>query len=436
MDTLPPVPAPPAGGPPKRFRRRLLVVMLAVGLLPVLIWGIVTEAVTARLLSVSLRPMETLLEDLDGALAQRAEDAPLAAAVRRARLDLAQVELARRSLARLTPRALTLILIVSALALALTAVLLGRSLSRPVEQLADGMARYARGELGYRLAPARARAPDELQYLIEAFNRMGDELAAQRARLEVSEALGAWQGVARSLAHELKNPLTAMRMAVGRLLRTGVEGLSLEDLARRGDALGLMESQIDALLRMAESFSAFARLPAPVLQPTQLRPLVAEMCDLYQPAAPGGIELAEGPEVSVSADAQQLRQALGNLLKNAVEASGPADGPVKVTLSLSSGQAQIEVSDNGPGIAKPLSGSDLARSFGTTKPQGSGLGLPIVAKIVHDHGGTVRIDPLPGRGTRATIALPVLTATATESEKPTPAPEEPADLPRTEDEIP
>jgi two-component system nitrogen regulation sensor histidine kinase NtrY len=396
-----------SAAPPKRFRRRLLVVMLAVGLLPLLAWGLVAERVTQRVFSVSLQPLQVLLGDLDDALGRRADDAQLAVAVRQARLDLAQADLARRSLARLAPRVLALVLVVSGVVLALAGFLLGRSLSRPVEQLAEGMAHYARGDLTHRVANTRHRAPDELQYLIEAFNRLGDELVEQRARLQVSEALAAWQGVARSLAHEIKNPLTGLRMAVARLLRTTSEGSSAEEISRRRDALRLIESEINALLRMAESFSAFARLPALARCPSDVRALVAEVCDLYRPTATTGIEMAEGPSIVAAVDPEQLRQAVGNLIKNAVEASGPEDGPVCVAVHVRGHEVRIEICDDGPGIPAALAGIELARSFRSTKPGGSGLGLPTVAKIVHEHGGSVRLDPLAPHGVRATIVLPL-----------------------------
>ena len=106
----------------------------------------------------------------------------------------------------------------AALALTAAALLLGRALTRPVERLARGMGAFARGDLTHALsAPATPR--DELDYLLLQFNRMGEELRLQRARLTEAVQVAAWQDVARALAHELKNPLTAMRLSLSRLAR-------------------------------------------------------------------------------------------------------------------------------------------------------------------------------------------------------------------------
>jgi nitrogen fixation/metabolism regulation signal transduction histidine kinase len=282
-----------------------------------------------------------------------------------------------------------------------------------VELLADGMARYARGDLAHRLPVSGGRA-DELQLLVRQFNRMGDELAAQRARLEVSEAIAAWQGVARSLAHELRNPLTAMRMAVARLARsdsvasaplapTTTDAASAE--ARRCESLALVERQIDTLLRLAQSFSAFAKLPAPELRTIEIRTVVEDVCALYRHTSAVPVECSV-PEATLRADAGLLSRALGNLVKNAVEASAPGGEPVRVTAHQELGSLLLEVSDRGCGIGKILEGAALARSLGTTKSDGSGLGLPMAHRIVHEHGGSLRLEPRDGGGTRALVLLP------------------------------
>jgi len=372
--------------------------MITVGLLPVLAWAALANAATRRFLSVSFHPVEALLEEVDQALTHHPEEATLARNLRQSRLHLAQAELARRSLARLAPRALILVVLVSGGVLGLSAFLLGRSIARPVERLALGMTRCAAGDLSHRLPETPGAAPDELEYLVRIFNHMAAELERQRARLEVTEALAAWQGAARELAHELKNPLTAMRLAVGRLVRTE------KTEPRQHEALGLMESQIDALLRMADSFSAFARLPVPTLAAIDLAALAHEVCDLYRHQAPAGLDCEAEQPVRVSADAALLRQALGNLVKNAIEAGG--DGPVRVTVGTDGPTARIDVLDAGPGISVPLTGAQLTRPVRSTKARGSGLGLPIAQKIVHEHGGSLSLSPRPGRGTRATIHLP------------------------------
>ena len=392
---------------PRRFRRRLLVVMLGLGLLPVLAWGLASHLLTKQVLSLSPARLETLLAQVDERLAQSRADEGLRSEVALTRVNLVQAELARRSLAHLLPRALLLTVAVSAVMLVLAAALIRRQLARPLELLVTGMGRYARGDLEHRIADPGARPPDEMQFLVRQFNRMGNELAAQRARLEVTEALAAWQGVARSLAHELKNPLTAMRMAVARIARSGSTPDTPDSGSRQAESLALIERQIEALLRLAQSFSAFAKLPAPQPRRIELAPLAADVCALYRNASAVAIECAVPAGIFLDADPELLGRALGNLVKNGVEASSPNAAAVRVSGSVEGERLRLEVDDSGSGIGSVLDGAALARSLGTTKAEGSGLGLPIAHKIIHEHGGALRLEPRPDGGTRATVVLPL-----------------------------
>jgi two-component system, NtrC family, nitrogen regulation sensor histidine kinase NtrY len=374
------------------FRRRLLAVMLAAGLLPLAGGGLVAGIGLSRMLSLSLARLDPLLET-----AQRtSRDPALERDLSQARLDLLQAELARRSLARLAPWALLGAVALSAVVLAAAAVALGRALSGPVERLAQGMMRVATGDLSHRV-PDEGRA-DELGLLVREFNRMTSELEAQRARLQLTEELAAWQSVARGLAHELKNPLTAMRLAIARVARLGSQPAV--------ESAQLLTEQIDVLLRMTESFSQFAKLPAPRKVPIDLADLLRETSSLYSGGAPVPVECSADP-LRLDGDPDQLRRAFGNLIKNAIEASRPGDGPVEVTARADGEKARILVRDRGAGIPARLDGAQLLRSLGTTKPQGSGLGLPIAQKIVHEHGGTLLLEPREGRGAQAVVELPL-----------------------------
>ena len=374
------------------FRRRLLAVMLAAGLLPLAGGALVAGYGLSRMLSLSLERLDPLLERAQSA----SNDPALARELGQARVDLLQAELARRTIARLAPWALLVAVGLSAALLAAGAVALGRALSRPVERLAKGMLQVAGGDLSVRVPEESGE--DELQLLVRQFNRMTADLEAQRARLQLTEELAAWQAVARGLAHELKNPLTAMRMAIARVAR-------LESPAA-AESAQLLGEQIDVLLRMTESFSQFAKLPAPRKMPVDLAELLKETSTLYSGNAPVPVECASDP-LKLEGDPDQLRRAFGNLIKNALEASRPGDGPVEIEARVRDGRARIQVRDRGSGIQKRLDGAQLVRSLGTTKPQGSGLGLPIAQKIVHEHGGTLVLEPREGRGSQAVVELPL-----------------------------
>lgn len=396
--------APP---PPRRFRRRLLAVMLGCAVVPVLAVGLAVERGAEQALSLTLEPLDALFERAQPLA--HAQDAALEQELRAARLNLVQAELARRALARRLPALLLGALLLSALLVAAAAALLGRALSSPVERLAEGMARVGAGELA-RPLPESGTTPeraDELELLVRQFNRMSAELLAQRERLKVSEGLAAWQSVARGLAHELKNPLTAMKLALARLGRLAEQAPAAEGAAGRlREATGLLADEIDVLLRMTEGFSQFAKLPAPEPRPLDLGLLVREACALWRPGAP--VELVcEAPALETVGDPDQLRRLVGNLVKNAVEASTPGGGAIEVALAAEGARATLWVRDRGAGIPRPLEGAETLRALGSTKPHGSGLGLPIAHKIAHDHGGRLVLAPRAGGGTEARVELPL-----------------------------
>ena len=372
------------------FRRRLLAVMLAAGLLPLAFGGLAAGYGLSKILSLSFGRLEPLLERAQ----VKANDPALSRELSQARVDLLQADLARRSLARLAPWALLAAVGLSAALLIAAAVMLGRALSRPVEQLAQGMSQVAAGDLSVRVP----EGTDELGTLARQFNQMTADLASQRKRLQLTEELAAWQTVARGLAHELTNPLTAMRMAVARVAR-------LPD-APAVESAQLLGEQIDVMLRMTTSFSQFARLPAPRKVRVDLAELLRETSALYAAAAPVPVECSTDA-LFLQGDPDQLRRLFGNLIKNALEASKPGDGPVEIEARKHQSLARVLVRDCGTGIPAKLDGAQLLRSLGTTKPQGSGLGLPIAQKIVHEHGGTLRLEPREGRGAQAVVELPL-----------------------------
>ncbi|GAB4510220.1 MAG: hypothetical protein Tsb0020_27230 [Haliangiales bacterium] len=405
---------------PRRFRTRLLVVLIGAGALAVVASGVVGAVVIDKFLAISLAPVTEVLDRVDRDLSG---DAALADDVREAQVYLLQTELARRSLANIAPLAFAVTLAVVLLALVVIAARLSRRLSIPIEQLADGMVHYENGDLSYRVpepasAPLSASDPgqrppasadDELAFLLRRFNQMGQQLESQRARLQLSEELAAWQDVARALAHELKNPLTAMKMAVARTTRalTRID-IAAADADALRDSMQLLDQEMDVLIRMTKSFSAFAKLPRPNLRTIDLAAVLAEIVALYQEGAPVAIETEFDPSVAIPTrgDPDQLHAALGNLVKNAIEASRADSGPVRIAVTRAGDALQVVIRDDGRGIAEPISGGALTRSLGSTKPEGSGLGLPIAHKIIHEHGGSLALEPGPQGGCRALVTLP------------------------------
>jgi two-component system nitrogen regulation sensor histidine kinase NtrY len=144
-----------------------------------------------------------------------------------------------------------------------------------------------------------------------------------------------------------------------------------------------------------------------VRRPLDLGALLEEVAGLYREQAPAGLAVHLGARPTVAGDADQLRRAFGNLVKNALEATRD-DGPVEIILENPSPAAiRVVVRDAGVGIAAPIEGGALVAGLASSKAAGrSGLGLPITQKIVHDHGGRLRLQPRAPRGTEAIVELP------------------------------
>lgn len=216
----------------------------------------------------------------------------------------------------------------------------------------------------------------------------------------------AWSEVARRIAHQIKNPLTPIRLAAERIARHAEKGgESLGAVVPQGCAA--IVEQVQAMQEMVDAFALYARLPPVALRPTNLGQLVSQLVALYDGLRPNlrfRLDNQLGDE-SVLLDPEQLRQALVNLLDNAAEAS-PAGGEVVVSLARSGQEITIVVADRGTGLV----GDDpelLFQPFYSTKGRGSGIGLAVVQRIVTDHGGTVRLLPREGGGVEAVVTLPI-----------------------------
>ena len=224
-----------------------------------------------------------------------------------------------------------------------------------------------------------------------------DLLRAQKA--------AAWQEVAQRIAHEIKNPLTPIRLAAERMLKKHRQGEP--GLARAiEDGVEIIVREVATLQGMVDEFSRFARMPRPQAARTDVQRLVAETLHLYQNLKPG-VEVEarlDGDLTGVTLDAEQIKRALINLLDNAVEAT---DAPGRVTVSAQrrDGHFAIKVADTGRGIP-PEAKEKLFLPYFSTKGRGTGLGLAIVHRIVADHHGSIRVEDNHPRGTVFTLELP------------------------------
>jgi two-component system nitrogen regulation sensor histidine kinase NtrY len=295
---------------------------------------------------------------------------------------------------------------------AVIAVLLGVLASRLVTTRIDALVATARkvaaGDGGAR---ANLRGTDEMAELAAAINQMLDGLERQRGEIEYLQRIGAWQDVARKLAHEIKNPLTPIQLAVQQCVSAyaGDDARFKKLLADTGE---IVEEEIAGLRRLVDTFRTLGQLPrveahplplAEVIQELKLDPALAERLRI---AEPGG----DAAAVTISADKLLLKRVLSNLVENGVHAGQEAGKPgdVAVTWAAAARDVTITVDDQGKGVAA----DDRERIFEpyvTTKATGTGLGLAIAKKIALEHGGTLEVAAAraPTGGARFVLTLPL-----------------------------
>jgi len=278
--------------------------------------------------------------------------------------------------------------------------------TRPVKKLAAGAREVARGNWDARV---EVESRDEIGELAGAFNQMMREISEQRERLVQAERVAAWRELARRLAHELKNPLFPLQITVENLDRAKREHPDqFEEVFRESTTTLLAE--LANLKTIIGRFSDFAKMPTPQFETVDLNELVRAVLRLLdaQITASGAIhtETDLDPHLpSIQADPEQIKRALQNLALNAMDAM-PGGGTLRIQTRQYNSTVILEVSDTGQGLTKEEC-DRLFTPYYTTKQHGTGLGLAIVQSVVSDHGGTISVQSLPGRGATFRIELPI-----------------------------
>jgi signal transduction histidine kinase len=318
------------------------------------------------------------------------------------------------ALARIDQTVLLAALASTAVALVL-AVLLARSLGRPIAELASEARKVASGEA----QPLRVRGPGEIAELARAFGKMLEDLETMRRRLAATSRVAAWREVARRIAHEVKNPLAPIRAAVETLRRLRARD-DPEFFAYFDEATRTVLDEVHRLSTMVTEFTRFARLPAPHPQEVDVVDLARQIVQLYEPATKARLHLVVGPTLPlVRADRDQIVQVLTNLVQNALDAVADRAQSGDVCVSIDSQGASsvaVTVSDNGPGVAPEIA-SRLFEPYATTKQRGTGLGLAIAQRIAIEHNGELsQIQPTTGRGAAFRLVLSVAGPMAVEDD--------------------
>jgi two-component system nitrogen regulation sensor histidine kinase NtrY len=281
-------------------------------------------------------------------------------------------------------RTIFLAAIASTGAALLLAVLLARSLGRPIEDFAREVRKVATDQA----RPLEVSGSGELAELARAFDHMIDDLAITRRRLAAASRIAAWREVARRVAHEVKNPLAPIRAAVETLRRLRARKDPAFD-EYFDEATRTVLDEVHRISVIVTEFTRFARLPAPRPTDVDVDDLVRSVVQLQRAAAGERVRIVQqGPRVlpRIRADRDQVVQVLTNLVQNAIDAVKDRGGEITIATAAEAGRVTITVSDDGPGIPAEMA-AHLFEPYATTKAHGTGLGLAIAQRIAIEHNG-------------------------------------------------
>src|SRR6056297_256684 len=285
--------------------------------------------------------------------------------------------------------------------------LLSDEIIRPIVHMEDAIQRVISGDYSFRIL---TRSEDELALLVGSFNSMVSELEQSRTKLMQTEKVTAWQEIAQRMAHEIKNPLTPIKLSAQRIQRAYTQespklGRVIES------SVESISQEIEHLNQLLGEFRDFAKLPTPFFQETDIRNLITKVLSTYQPSYPH-VEVHTDylEQITVSLDPHQMTRVFSNLLKNSFESIDDEKGNISISTDLvrkgHTHYCRIKIEDSGRGIPRDLE-QKVFHPYFTTKESGTGLGLPIVERIVSDHQGRIWFETEENIGTTFYIDLPL-----------------------------
>jgi nitrogen fixation/metabolism regulation signal transduction histidine kinase len=285
-------------------------------------------------------------------------------------------------------------------------LMISRPFTRRLEELLRAMRLAASGET--KNVQLNFKTGDDFETISGTFNRLVEDIAVQQKKLIEAERIRTWQDIARKMAHEIKNPLSPIRVSAETLMkafRKKPEGFEkiLEE------STSVISEEVQRIRKIVDEFVEFARLPAPRKTLSDLNKVIEQASSLYHGIENVKIELRPGEVRRFFFDPDQITRVVHNLLKNAVEAFSGAGEIVIETAERASFEepvAVVTVADNGLGMTDEVK-SRLFTPYLTTKKDGSGLGLNICRRIVMEHDGSIELDSKPGTGTKITFTLPL-----------------------------
>lgn len=285
------------------------------------------------------------------------------------------------------------------------AVVISRRLTGPLSMLGTGLSSV---RLGSKTEHLSYEGEDEIGELVRQYNRMVDELEESAKKLANSEREYAWREMAKQIAHEIKNPLTPMKLNVQQLLKSWSDNVHGFDEKLKQFARNQIE-YIDNLSSIASAFSSFAKMPAANPVDVNLVDQIKITLDIFRDTGNITFNVKWPPEkkVVVYADREQLNGIFSNLIKNGIQAIPPGrDGSIELSVEVVRNKALVKIKDNGTGIPGELQNKMFTPNF-TTKSSGTGLGLSIVRKYVETAGGRVWFESSANQGTTFYVELPL-----------------------------
>ncbi len=273
------------------------------------------------------------------------------------------------------------------------AITFARRLTKPIINLINASDDISRGALDTKVP--NIDADDEFKKLNENFNNMITRLKKQQEKLLVTERYEAWESVARKLAHEIKNPLTPIQLSIDRL-RDKYSSMIGSDKDKFNEYLQTINRQIKDIEKLVNEFSNFARMPSPVFKKIRIKDIIYRAVDFLKPSIKSEIVINDiNEKYFIKGDEDQLNRVFINILKNADESifeiinkKPNYKGKIDIEISTNNDYIIILTSDNGNGIENT---KKIMTPYFTTKRNGTGLGLPIVNKIINEHSGELII---------------------------------------------
>ena len=290
------------------------------------------------------------------------------------------------------------------------AITFASRLTRPIINLIAASDSISKGALDVKVP--ELDTDEELKLLNKNFNQMIETLKEQQDKLLITERYKAWESVARKLAHEIKNPLTPIQLSIDSL-REKYKNKLTKDGKDFEKYLQTINRQIKDIEKLVNEFSNFARMPRPILKKINLIQLIGKSLDFIKLTSENSINFAKNiNDKFINGDEDQLNRVFINLIKNSEESfeefkqkEPNFKGNIDIEIATNNDYIVIRIIDNGPGITDA---KKVMTPYFTTKKTGSGLGLPIVTKIINEHNGKISIKNKSknDKGTIVTITLP------------------------------